>query len=52
MRDTYTEKGRYRQREKQVPCREPDAVLDLGTPGSCPSPKADVQLLSHPGVPG
>ena len=26
--------------------------LDPGTPGSRPEPKADAQLLSHPGVPG
>ena len=25
--------------------------LDPKTPGSCPEPKADAQLLSHPGVP-
>ena len=25
--------------------------LDPGTPGSRPEPKADAQLLSHPGVP-
>ena len=28
------------RREKQAPCREPDAGLDPGTPGSCPEPKA------------
>ena len=28
-----------------------DAVLDPGTPGSQPGPKADAQPLSHPGVP-
>ena len=42
---------RHRQREKQVPCREPDAGLDPRTPGSHPEPKADAQPLSHPGVP-
>ena len=47
MRDT--ERGR--QREKQAPCREPDAGLDAGTPGSCPELKAGAPLLSHPGVP-
>ena len=31
--------------------KEPDVGLDPGTPGSLPEPKADVQLLSHPGVP-
>ena len=40
-----------RQREKEVPCREPDMGLDPETPGSHPEPKADVQPLSHPGVP-
>ena len=49
MRDTEGE--RHRQREKQAPCREPDAGLDPGTPGSCPEPKADAQPLRHPGVP-
>ena len=43
----YTE----RQREKQAPCREPDAGLNPGTVGSCPEPKAATQPLSHPGVP-
>ena len=42
---------RHRQREKQAPCRESDAGLDLRIPGSCPGPKAGAQLLSHPGVP-
>ena len=37
--------------EKQAPCREPDAGLNPGTPGSRPEWKADVQPLSHPGVP-
>ena len=34
MRDT--ERQRHRQREKQIPCEEPDVGLDLRTPGSCP----------------
>ena len=42
---------RHRQREKQVPCREPDTGLDPGTPGSCPGPKAGAKPLSHPGIP-
>ena len=33
MRDT------EKQREKQAPCREPDAGLNLRTAGSCPEPK-------------
>ena len=42
---------RHRQREKQAPCREPDAGLDPGTPEPCPGPKADAKPLSHPGIP-
>ena len=30
---------------------QPDAGLDPGTPGSGPEPKADAELLSHPGFP-
>ena len=30
--------------------QEPDVGLDSRTPGSRPEPKADTQLLSHPGV--
>ena len=44
--ETQAEEG-----EKQAPCREPDAGLDPGTPGSRPGPKAGVQPLSHPGIP-
>ena len=47
MRHTHT----HRQREKQAPFGEPDVELDPRTPGSCPEPKADTQLLSHPGIP-
>ena len=42
MRDTHRDRDRekqgqkYRQREKQVPCREPDVGLDPGSPGSGP----------------
>ena len=49
MRDT--ERQRHRWREKQAPCREPNVGLDSRTPGSRPEPKADAQLLSHPGIP-
>ena len=49
--ETQEERQRYRQREKQVPCREPDAGLNPRTPGSWPKPKADAQPLSHPRVP-
>ena len=45
------ERQKRRQREKQTPRREPDVGLDSGTPGSRPEPKADAQLLSHPGIP-
>ena len=47
---------RQREAETQAereaaPCREPDVGFHLGTPGSCPRPKAGAQPLSHPGVP-
>lgn len=45
------ERQRHRQREKQAPRREPDVGLDPRTPGSCPKPKVDAQLLSHPWPP-
>ena len=48
---THREKQRHRKRKKQVPCREPDVRLNPKIPGSHPEPKADIQLLSHPGVP-
>ena len=52
VRDTEREREAETQaEEKQAPCREPDVGLDPRTPGSCPGPKADAQLLSHPGVP-
>ena len=50
-RERERERQRDRQRENQAPCREPDVGLDPRTPGSRPEPKADAQLLSHPGVP-
>ena len=49
--DRHRERGRDRRREEQAPCREPDGVLDPGTPGSCSGPKAGAELLSHPGIP-
>ena len=49
-REREREGQRHRQREKQAPCREPDVGFDLGTPGSCPEPKANAQPLSHPDV--
>ena len=51
MRDTLRERQRHRQKEKQTPYREPDAVLDPRTPGSQLEPKADAQPLNHPGTP-
>ena len=45
------QRQRHGQREKQAPCREPDADLELGTPGSDPGLKADAQPLSHPDAP-
>ena len=42
---------RHRQREKQAPCREPDARLDPGTPGSQPGPKVATSTPSHQGCP-
>ena len=50
MRDT--ERGRdIGKGRRSRPCREPDAGLHPRTPGSCPEPKADAQLLSHPRIP-
>ena len=49
MRDTERKRGRQGQREKQGPCRKHDAGLISG-PGSCPKPKANAQLLNHPGA--
>ena len=43
MRDT--------ERERQIPCREPNAGLDPGTPRPRPGPKAGTEPLSHPGIP-
>ena len=49
MRDTERERQGHRQREKQAPCREPNAGLDPRTSGSHPGPKVDAQAPSHPG---
>ena len=51
MTDTEREGQRYRQREKQAPCKEPDVGLEPGNLGSRPEPKAGTQPLSHSGVP-
>ena len=37
---------RHRQREKQVPCREPDVGLDPRCPGSGPGLKAALNHLA------
>ena len=50
IHERHRERGRHRQRGKQAPCGEPDMGLDPRTPGSCPEPKADAQLVSHPGA--
>ena len=51
MKDTYRERQRHREKDKQAPCRKPNVGLDPGTPESRPEPKAGAQPLSHPGVP-
>ena len=50
-RESERERGKDRQGEKKVPCREPSVGLDPGTTGSHPEPKADSQPLSRPGIP-
>ena len=49
--ETWRDRQRHRQREKQGPCGEPEVGLDPGTPGSRPGPKADAQPWSYPGAP-
>ena len=44
MRDMERERCRDRQREKWVPCRDPDVGLDPKTPGSHPGPKSALNL--------
>ena len=51
IHERHRERQIYRQREKQAPCREPDAGLDPRTPGSWPEPEVQAQPWSHPGVP-
>ena len=50
MRETHTQRQRYRQREKQASYRKPNVGLDLRTLGSCPGPKVDAQPLGHPTI--
>ena len=51
IHERHSERQRHRQREKQVPCGEPEARLNLRTTGSRSEPKADAQPLRHPGIP-
>ena len=51
IHESYRQRQRHRQREKQAPCRKPDVGLNPGILRSRPESKADVQPLSHPGVP-
>ena len=51
MTDTERKRQRHWQREKQPPCRDPDAGLDPRTPGSRPGLKAGTKSLTHPGMP-
>ena len=48
MRDTEGERQRHRPREKQAPCRDPDAGLDPETLGSQPGP---ISTTEPPGRP-
>ena len=50
MRDAERE-VETQQRERQAPCREPNAGLDPRIQGSHPELKADAQPLSQPGAP-
>ena len=51
-----TEREREREAETQAEgeagsmLREPDMVLDPGSPGSHPGPKAGAKPLRHPGI--
>ena len=49
--ETHRERQRHRQKDMQAPFSKPDVGLDPRTLGPRPEPKADVQPLSHPGVP-
>ena len=51
IHERHRERQKHKQREKQAPCKEPEAGFDPQTPGSHPELKADAQLLSHPGIP-
>ena len=51
MRHSREGKQRNKQRKRLAPCREPNVGLNPSHLGSHPEPKADTQLLSHPGIP-
>ena len=51
MREAETQAETQAELEKQAPCRELDMELNSRTQGSQPESKADIQPLSHPGVP-
>ena len=51
IHERHRERQRHRQREMQAPWEKPDVGLDPQTLGSRPELKADIQPLSHPGVP-
>ena len=51
MKDRDRERQRYRQREKRDSHRQRDVGLNPRTLGSLLGPKAEAQLLSHPGIP-
>ena len=51
IHERHTEKVRHRQKERQVPCGEPDVGLDPRTLGSHPELKTDAQPLNLPGIP-
>ena len=51
IHERHRERQRHREREKQAPHWEPNVGLDPGSPGSCPGPKADAQLLEPPRLP-
>ena len=51
IHERQSERQRYRQREKQASCREPDVGPGPRTPESRPGPKAGAKPLSHPGIP-
>eukprot|EP00071_Canis_lupus_P026925 XP_022260482.1 DNA polymerase epsilon subunit 4 isoform X3 [Canis lupus familiaris] len=51
-RERETERQRHRQREKWAPCREPDAGLHPGSPGSDPGLKVALNRCATGGCSG